>query len=73
MAFYTNNLESPAQPSAAFAFFNSIAGFFDRLVASKNRSAAVHSMQELSDRQLADIGLNRADIVRHVYRDIYYI
>ena len=73
MAFYTNNLESRPQPSAAFAFFNSIAGFFDRLAASKNRSVAVSRMQELSDRQLADIGLNRADIVRHVYGDIYHI
>ena len=73
MAFYTNPIDTERKASPAFTFFSAIAGFFDRLAAAQNRSAEVQRMQELSDRELADIGLNRKDIVRHVYRDIYYV
>ncbi|MDP5085315.1 MAG: DUF1127 domain-containing protein [Yoonia sp.] len=73
MAFYTDTIATRTKASSGFAFFNSIAGFFDRVIASQNRSVEVQRMQRLSDRELEDIGVNRDDIVRYVYRDIYHI
>ncbi|MBS8228760.1 DUF1127 domain-containing protein [Vannielia litorea] len=37
------------------------------------RMKAVTRLSELSDEELAARGLKREDIVRHVFRDIYYV
>jgi uncharacterized protein YjiS (DUF1127 family) len=42
-------------------------------LAAQNRSAQVLRLQKLSDDELADIGLSRDTILRHVYRDTYYV
>lgn len=73
MAFYTDSIASRSKSSSGLAFFSGIAAFFERVVASQNRSVEVQRMQRLSDRELEDIGINRDDIVRYVYRDIYHI
>lgn len=70
MAFFT---DTHSERGAAVTFFGAIAGFFDRIADAQNRSVEVQRMQRLSDRELADIGINREDIVRYVYRDIYNI
>ena len=72
MAFYTDTIESRTAPKASSALtFMSRA--FRRIIAAQNRSADVERMQALDDSELADMGLSRDAIVRHVYRDIYYI
>lgn len=73
MAFYTNTLKSRPRKSAIAAFLGGVAGFFDGISAAQNRSTTVQRMQDLSDRELANMGVSRADIVRYVYRDIYHI
>ncbi|MBY6047671.1 DUF1127 domain-containing protein [Vannielia litorea] len=37
------------------------------------RMKAVKRLSEMSDEQLDARGLKREDIVRHVFRDIYYV
>lgn len=73
MAFFTESISSRPRSSAAMSFFGAIASFFDRLADARNCSLAVQRLQDLSDRELADIGLAREDIVRAVYRDIYSV
>jgi uncharacterized protein YjiS (DUF1127 family) len=46
---------------------------FAGLLSARNRSADVARLQNLSDDDLGRIGLTRHDIMRHVYRDIYYV
>lgn len=72
MAFYTDTIES--RPSSKTrAFFARFTKALGHIIAAQNRSTDVARMRNLSDRQLADMGLVRDDIVRHVYRDIYYV
>lgn len=73
MAFYTNKITSRPETSAPFAFFNSISTFFERLMAAQTRSVEVERMQGLSDAELEAIGVSRDQIIRQVYRDIYYV
>ncbi len=40
---------------------------------SRSRFAELQSLEAKSDHELADIGLKREDIVRHVFRDLYYL
>lgn len=40
-------------------------------MAAQDRGAEVRRMQNLSDRELADLGLTRDGIVQHVYHEIY--
>jgi uncharacterized protein YjiS (DUF1127 family) len=72
MAFFTDNISS--QPHASFVakIWGRIAQFFDNMIEAQDRSLDVQRLQRLSDRELADIGIKREDIVRHVYRNIYY-
>jgi uncharacterized protein YjiS (DUF1127 family) len=44
-----------------------IKNFWKRVVASQERRAAFHTLQTLSDRQLSDIGVTRAEIKARVY------
>ncbi|MEY8096412.1 DUF1127 domain-containing protein [Falsihalocynthiibacter sp. S25ZX9] len=48
---------------------NGFSAFFTALIESNSRSDQVERFQNMSDRQLADIGLDRDDIVRHVFAD----
>lgn len=73
MAFYTNKIESHPETPAPFAFFNSISVFFERLMAAQTRSVEVERMQRLSDAELDSMGMSRDQIIRQVYRDVYYV
>jgi uncharacterized protein YjiS (DUF1127 family) len=64
---------SNTAPLPFLAFFGAIASGVSRLLAAQNRSAQVLRLQKLSDDELADIGLSRDTILRHVYRDTYYV
>jgi uncharacterized protein YjiS (DUF1127 family) len=73
MAFFTVTVSSPARVSIFSKVLSAVIGSFDRIADSQNRSVDVQRLQRLSDRELADIGISRENIVRHVYRDIYYV
>ncbi|GAB4305887.1 MAG: hypothetical protein Kow0058_18650 [Roseovarius sp.] len=38
-----------------------------------SRRAAIEKLQACSDAELAALGLRREDIIRHVFRDLFYI
>jgi len=68
MAFLHDN---QGNRGIAVSIFSAVAKFFDQIADAQNRSAEVVRMQNLSDSALRDLGVNRANIVRHVYRDYY--
>ncbi len=71
MAFF-NDTNTVQDRSAFFAALSGrVFAFLDRLMTAQSRTTAVDALQELSDRELSDIGIAREDIVRHVYRDVY--
>lgn len=67
------NQHSDTSNDPFLAFFGAITQAVSRLLETQNRSGDVQRLQRLSDAELAEIGLSRAAIVRHVYRDIYYV
>ncbi|CUH68330.1 MAG: DUF1127 domain-containing protein [Pseudomonadota bacterium] len=40
---------------------------------SRSRFNEIQALERMSDRELADIGLKRDQIVRHVFRDQFYL
>ncbi len=59
--------------------FSSIGKFFESLMKSVEKASAANArfqaiskLQEKSDAELAELGIKRDDIVRYVFRDIYY-
>jgi len=73
MAFYTNKISSTSERSAFARALTRIKSATARILATRDRSADVVRLQSLNDDDLGRIGLTRNDIMRHVYRDIYYI
>lgn len=73
MAFFSDSPTSGNGPTFFAAVTNAALGFFVRLAETQDRSATVWALQQRSDRELADIGITREDIVRHVYKDIHYL
>jgi len=71
MAFYTQTIETQTKLSPAMAFVSAISRTVARILAAQDRGAEVRRMQNLSDQELADIGLTREGVVRHVYHEIY--
>ena len=45
-----------------------VRNFWNKIVKSQERRAAYHMLQNLSDRQLSDIGVTRAEIKYRVYK-----
>ena len=73
MTYFDETLSTDRRKGAVASAFASVAAFFDRVVAFQTRDIAVRALQAKSDDELAEMGLARNDIVRHVYRDIYYV
>lgn len=73
MAFFSDTSVAAVRPTFMSAVLAKLADILDRLIMAHDRTDAVEKLQTLSDRELAEIGLTRDDIVRHVYRDIYYL
>ncbi|MBU2962514.1 DUF1127 domain-containing protein [Citreicella sp. C3M06] len=72
MAFLT---ASHAQHTAPFLsrFFAALGNAIVAIGEANPRLRRVEALQRLSDEQLAAKGLRREDIVRHVFRDVYYL
>jgi len=70
---------APVSPVGAgfFARLSSAAAFVGRTLAFASAGQArfdqIQRLQALSDDELAKRGIARDDIVRHVYRDLFYI
>lgn len=73
MAFFSDSLASqPRHPSFA-AIVKNMLKVFETVANAQNRSTDVQRMQQMTDQQLAAMGVGRDDILRYVYRDLYYI
>ncbi len=67
MAYSANDVSN----GSVFArFFRSVANGFDD--SAKLRQAQIVELQSKSDDDLNRLGLRRADIAGHVFRDVYY-
>lgn len=75
MATHTTNIHTPA-----FSLFAPIRAFFAALgramiVAAENSSCMkrIEAFNAMTDEQLAERGLKRDEIVRHVFQDLMYV
>lgn len=69
-----DTLTSVAPRGNIFAgFFRSVFNTLVMIAESDHRMKAVEKLTAMSDAELAERGLKRADIVRHVFRDSLYV
>lgn len=54
-------------------FFQSIFNGLTSIAETNGRIKEAERLNALSDAKLADMGLRREDIVRHVFRDVLYV
>ncbi len=74
MASYTTNINVGGSILRGLAApFVAIGNFLVAISEGNSRLAEVKQLNALSDVQLAQRGLKREDIVRHVFRDAHYI
>ena len=75
MAFYSDT-HSSAATGILTRVGEILAGFGRAVFTARAAEARVHEMERLmakSDAELAELGLRREDIARHVFRDILHI
>lgn len=73
MAFFSDSLAAQPRQSTIATFFAAIGTTLEKIANAQNRSSDVQRMQNLTDQELAALGIAREDILRYVYRDLYYI
>lgn len=66
---YTSTQAHTQKTSIWASVSSGISTFFAALVEANSRAVEVQQLQAMSDRQLADIGLDRQDIVSRVFAD----
>ncbi|MBS0126336.1 DUF1127 domain-containing protein [Thetidibacter halocola] len=69
----TNHAPSTTPLNPLRAFGEAILKFLSNIAESNHRIREVERLNALSDAQLKSLGLRRQDIVRHVFRDVYYV
>lgn len=70
MAFYTDTFTATNDRVSIFAKLKSA---FTLMIEAQSRGAEAEKLMGMTDKELGAMGLSRDTIVRHVYRDIYYI
>lgn len=55
------------------SMFKSIGASIAHATEASSRISRVEQLRAKSDRELADMGIERDDIVHHVFKDLYYI
>ncbi|KJZ19902.1 DUF1127 domain-containing protein [Loktanella sp. S4079] len=73
MAFFTDTVSAQPQPGILSKIGATIASAFSRIIEAQDRSDEVRRLNDMSDAQLAELGIKRNEIVRHVFRDVYGI
>lgn len=54
-------------------FWSGLASSMETLAKTQSRVRQMEALSNLSDDQLAQRGMKREDIARHVFRDVYYV
>ena len=66
--------QNPADTRTGVAgFLEATYSFLASIGAANHRVQEVERLQALSDSKLAEMGLQRQDIARHVFRDMFYV
>jgi hypothetical protein len=71
MTFFTDTAAAHSQPSLLSKIGTGFVAVMTRIMDAQDRSPEVRRLEALSDIELAEMGLKRADIIRHVFRDVY--
>lgn len=69
MTYMTQTGDTVAKTSFFASIKTAISRFFNALSEARRRSEEIACFQNMSDRQLADIGMTRETIVAYVLRD----
>ena len=72
MAFLSTTDFAVNTPSVVQKMKSAISSIFTSMIEARSRQGQIQTLYSMSDAELAGIGLRREDIVRHVFRDVYY-
>ena len=73
MAVYSEVPTTSVFAAAVDRIASTIVDFAVSLSTSQTRYKQIEALSQLTDEDLAAKGLKREDIVRHVFRDVYYV
>lgn len=73
MAYTTANTAADRSGNPLMTAFAAVGNWLISIAESSDRARRVEQLNSLTDAQLAELGLKRQDIVRHVFRDLYYV
>ena len=68
----TESSFAPGLRARLDAFFATIGQGMNAYMESRSRMHQINRLNALSDEELAEMGLKRDEIPRHVFRDIFY-
>ncbi|MCG3267437.1 DUF1127 domain-containing protein [Yoonia sp. I 8.24] len=71
MAFFTDTAAAQSQPGILSKIGSGFVAAMTRIMDAQDRSPEVRRLEALSDSELAEMGIKRDDIIRHVFRDVY--
>ncbi|MFD1344788.1 hypothetical protein [Litorisediminicola beolgyonensis] len=70
---YTTLTQAPAGRSRFAEFWRNLGDVYMRYAETKARLPQIRALEAKTDAELAEMGLTRDDIPRHVFRDLWYI
>lgn len=73
MTFSTETIAPVREPGFLSRLYAGFSALIIRMMDAQDRSGSVHRLQRCSDAELAKMGISRQDIVRHVFRDVYFL
>lgn len=75
MATATTNIhtETPGIFAKVGSFFGTIGHALVKVGEANSRFQEVERLNRMSDEQLAELGVKRDEIPRHVFRDLFYV
>ncbi len=73
MAFIADTGSVAAKPSIMATLKAVFVGYFNAYLLARSRSEVIAHYEAMSDSQLSAIGITRARIVAHVFRDRFYL
>lgn len=73
MAYTATTTDFSAKHSFLARIGDAIKSFASAYVEARSRQGAIAALEAMSDKELAERGIEREDIVRHVFSDTYYL
>lgn len=73
MAFFTDSLDHAGDIGVLSRLGARFSGWLARMMEAQSRSDVVARLENCTDAELRQMGIDRSEIIRHVYRDVYYL